>query len=428
MDRIIFIACEILSFVILVGLIVAWLALIAYKRYALGPTAPLHDREWFKDIFRQGLQILNRSRWILIVLLAAAALQFGDSLLQWYIYLKKHPELTERLSSTSTLRTFQSLLMLLRSAIFPGFFRAASQLTSAMTQGLRSSIVLPAFLFSVMLTLLRSQTNDVDNNKDGFNRKTRRLLAILSGFAGISILLMSLWGRAFNEQSFSILWSIYIFLAYYLACLIAWPMAYGLLIPSMDASDRGQAVSITDGLARMEYYFRPMFFFVLIVMVLEVSSHLSLYVHSIVSTSGSGFPVSSLRRLNDILMQILLAMAAFIPIIIAIRRTSFSSAFDTCTELWARHAKNMIAFIIIGAVLLLIPDILLNIFRFIFTSDSGWENRVTGPIVSFLKIPIGALIVSSMVVFCRKIQEPEEELPSHETASGENEIEGDLDG
>ena len=97
MDRIIPMVCEILSAIILVGLIGAWLALIVRKQRALGPMAPLHDREWFKDVFRQGLEILKRSRWILVILFIGTILLAGESFLTNLFFLKKHPELPEQL-------------------------------------------------------------------------------------------------------------------------------------------------------------------------------------------------------------------------------------------------------------------------------------------------------------------------------------------
>jgi hypothetical protein len=88
----------------------------------------------------------------------------------------------------------------------------------------------------------------------------------------------------------------------------------------------------------------------------------------------------------------------------------------------------MAAFIIVGAVLLSIPGILGNIFTYIFEWSGRWESLPSAhnPLVTFLKVAIGAIIVSSMVVFCRKVLQEEDEVSSPEMAGGENEIKGEL--
>jgi hypothetical protein len=403
MDRIIFLACEISSVLILVGLIGAWLVLITRKKRALGPIAPLHDREWFKDIFRQGLEILKQSRWIPAVLFAGVVVSACESQLFSLIYFQKHPEDVEKIPQYFP-KNFEGYLSYLGREIIPKFFDAAGKLDSAMLHVLHSRIFMSFFLIIVMYALLRTGNTDFNNDGKGISKQIRTWLGVLSGLTGLSLFIVSIAIMTIKMGEHPG----WIFIPGPVAYVIAWPMAYALLIPSMDAAGRGQGWTFTTGLAKMEHYFLPMFYFALIMAAVGTAAFLLVYVQSFLSTHYYGGSMSWwVWRLKNILMQILTAMAAFIPVIIAVRQTSFTSAFDTCTKLWARHTKNMTVFIIIGAALLLIPEVLGSSIRHGIPYQ-GWEQRVISFILSLFKVAVGALIVSSMVVFCRKVMEEEE--------------------
>jgi hypothetical protein len=204
--------------------------------------------------------------------------------------------------------------------------------------------------------------------------------------------------------------SFWIYIPAGFAYLLALPFVYALLIPAMDAADRGSAQSFTGALAAMAQHLWPIFGYVLLstgliyIATLPSSAALIFYPYS-------GFVVSILLRVKDALMYALLAMIVFIPVIAVVRRASFASAFDSCIELWARNAKNAVAFVGIGALLLLVPVTLEGrIFR-LFSSFVGWKINTTVLVLSVCKVAAGVFIMSSMVVFYRKIQEAEAATP-----------------
>ena len=102
-------------------------------------------------------------------------------------------------------------------------------------------------------------------------------------------------------------------------------------------------------------------------------------------------------------------MASFIPIIVVVRRTSFLSAFDECTELWARHAKNAAVLVIIGGLLLLLPVSQEGLSYGTIPTFSSWDEALVKLLLLLFKISAGVFIMCSMVVFCRKIHEEEEQ-------------------
>ena len=63
---------HVVSVVLVGGASLAWLALIICKRLNLGRMAPQQSPAWFVDIFKGGLTIIRRSRWLLVIPLAAA--------------------------------------------------------------------------------------------------------------------------------------------------------------------------------------------------------------------------------------------------------------------------------------------------------------------------------------------------------------------
>lgn len=49
------------------GLLALWIALVVRRARALGRSAPFRERTWFVGVFGQGLILIRRCRWLLII-------------------------------------------------------------------------------------------------------------------------------------------------------------------------------------------------------------------------------------------------------------------------------------------------------------------------------------------------------------------------
>jgi hypothetical protein len=397
---------EILSVVLIAGLAAAWLALIVRRYRRLGPMAPLHGPRWFADLFKEGLTIIRRSRWLILVPLAAVVIQSCESLLWGLILSIKEPEALERHPTFET-KTLLELLSGLWRNIIPEYFRAASGIAGAMLHAFRSPATILLFFLLVMSVLLRPRSDGISDSAAGLGGRTRAWLGIFLGLVGFSFFLIPIWGISFKGGDVP-LWA---YIPDPLTYLFAWPFAYALMIPSMDSADRGQAVSFAKGLSNVERHFRPLFCFVVIAMGVSLASTLEMYVGLLLPRHhGRGVFHSYLFwEVEKSLMYLILAMISFVPVIVVIRRASISSAFDSCIELWARHAKNAAMFLAVGGLLLVIPYMLEGRLFYLFPSQWSWESYTAPFLLSIYKVSAGVLIMCSMVAFCRKLHEAEEE-------------------
>lgn len=414
MDGITTSVSQILSSIIIAGLLAAWLALIVRRYRAIGPMAPLQDREWFKDIFRQGLEIIKRSRWILIVPLAAAVVQFCQSAVQAFFYLKEHSRPFGKISPELTLYTFSDVLRDLRYLFTRDFFGALGQLNSAMLNAIHTSVAGLAFLLLISYSMLKSRPEHPDLSGRGFDPRIKRWMIAFLSLATFIYMAIAIWNISLDRTEFQA-WAL---IPMTIAYLMFSAFAYSLFIQSMDAADRGQAVSIGVAFSKMTEFFQPLFLFLLLVMALGIVAYLPSYVY-LTGNSGSFSVRGNLAHLLSLtgeLQSTLLGMIAFVPVIIVVRRKTFSAAFNACAELWARNAKNAVAFVIISALLLLIPAALQIVIDYRFPGHRfnhyfGWANQTIRLISSLYKVTAGTLIMCSMVVFCRRVLELEEPTP-----------------
>lgn len=391
-----------MSAVLIVGAAVAWLAFIIRRRVATGPMTPLQSRDWFLDVFKGGLTIMRRCRWLLIIPLAAAGVQFCESLFWTSLYLNRNPAMAKRFSQREPEQLSEFLKLLIRD--IPGdFLETAGEIDDVMLHVLRSPVVLGAFLLLVMIIVLRSRNNGTGVAVDDSHRRAPKWLGALSGLTGAVFLVIPILQNLLFKNE---MYSSWIYVGVVLAFLIALPFAYALLIPAMDAADRGSALSFTAGLSTMERYFRPLFGYVLVSSAVVQIVLLPSSVHLLLDPYHE-FDLDGLWLVKGALMCTLLAMISFVPVIVVVRRESLASALDGCVELWARHAKNAAVFILIGALLLLIPVMLEGKIYRLFSSHVGWEIKTLQVVLSLCKVAVGVLVMSSMVVFYKKIQESE---------------------
>lgn len=177
MDNIWSTALDLLSVVLIAGILAAWLALIVRRYRVVGQMIPLQDRAWFIGVFREGLGLMKRSRWILLILFLAVCMSAGESWLVNLIGLKKHPDLLEQVSRQRSPGfdhySFQSFLLYLRLTVFPTIFGALGQVNSAMLKSLHSFSVASGFLLFLMIYLPASRSTGGDTPAGGFSVRVR---------------------------------------------------------------------------------------------------------------------------------------------------------------------------------------------------------------------------------------------------------------
>jgi hypothetical protein len=413
-------ASRILSVIFLAGITLTWLTLIVRRSRTLGHVSKLQNAEWFINIFKGGVEIIRRSRWILLLPLAGLVIQFCESLGWLYIRLKNNPEFVERFSQSFP-KPFPSILDNIWRDIIPYLFRAMGGINGVMFHPFRSPLIILAFLSIIMVFLLRTEQDEANAGLGGLSEIERKCLGIFSGLVGVSFSLGATWGVFVRDEGFYYLLAIPGLFTY----LLAWPFGYAIVLRAMGTADRGQPISFRDALSNMERSFRPLFYYIILTTGISIAGYLPMYVESYTSYYGGGS--YAVWQIKQSCMYALLAMISFVPVIVVVQRNSLTPALQGCIDLWARHAKNAAVFLAASGVLLL-PVMLEGRLHWLFASHYSWETQAASLILSVYKVTIGVLIMCSMVVFCRKVLEEEGEASSNEMASGVDEIGDQLHG
>jgi hypothetical protein len=381
-----------------------WLALIVRRSRSLGHVSALHNAKWFIDIFKGGAKVILNCRWILLLPLAALVVQLCESLIWSYVRIKNDPEFVERFSNQPP-EPFLSFLVSLWRDVIPEFFTASGTINGAMLHSFRSPFIILVFLSTIMVLLLKTRPTDTDTHSGDLSEGMRKCLGVFSGLVGISFFMVAICSVIIQNPDFYSWMTIPGPFTYFLA----WPFGYAILLPAMEAADRGQGMSITAAFSNGECHFRLLFYYVVLTTGVLVAGTLPMYVQS----SGPN-PIGSysLWRMKTSFMYALLAMISFVPVIAVMQRNSIASALRSCVDLWARHAKNAPVFLAVSGLLLL-PTMLEGRLQRVFAEPYyGWEMRTALFLLALYKVTIGVLIMSSMVVFYRKVLEEDDEAQS----------------
>ena len=169
---------------------------------------------------------------------------------------------------------------------------------------------------------------------------------------------------------------------------------------------------VREAMSQAVQHFRPLLYFYLIVFVISMVAALPGLMSSRIFTHGSQGEVSrSTISLLTILMipisSVLIAMISFVPAIAVVRRSPFLRAVRHCIDLWAHYPWAAVKFVLFGGLLLTLVGVLQPLFQ--IPSRGGGFVIIAPDIFSFLRVAVGVFIVSSMVVFYRKVQQSQEE-------------------
>jgi hypothetical protein len=390
------------SALLAVVLFVAWLRLIVRKKGEMGRMAPLQGPRWFIDIFRQALALIRRNCWILVIPLVGAFLQHADLSIAILRHLKRYSVTPSNVFAIQPqiIDPFGYAPIVWLPAPVSFLIHSVGTLGNATLYGLRSFPVTTIFLLSTGFLLLRHRPDIQNNIAGGSSAKPGRWLGTVAILVGFFLLLLQILFRTVGlGQDWR--WIMHVSAYSYLPAI---PFAYALLIPAMDFADQGQ-VRLFNAQLLVEEYFRPLFSFMLGVTAINMLELPLLWL-----SLSSGFTTAWFVPYYTItaIQPVIWALASFIPIIIVIRRTSFLSAFDECTKLWAVHGKNAAVLILLCMLLLVIPVSQIALSFGVIAPFPGWNKTASKFLFSLVYVTVGVVIMCSMVVFCRKVFEEEE--------------------
>jgi hypothetical protein len=398
--------------VILSAAILALLGLIIWKHRSIGQLTPLHDRDWFLDTFRQGAEIIRRCPWLLIIPLIGIILRFIEVLPSTHAALQKLPPPSP---TPSFYWTSDGIFLLLRD-VPREFIRAAGDLNTAAISAFQSGIVVLIILLGIAFLLLRSKapSHRIPAAKPTVMR--RRILGVLLLLASLCLYpLLFIWGEELPLAENLSLFVIYAVKATFLY-IIAMAFGGGTLLLMMTAASDKQKLSLIKAFTNVQMYFRPLLLFGLLMAGVAHLAILPAMVSMFSDTLSGGSP-RYLRLMTDGATNLIFALLAFVPVIIVKEHASLSSAFSKSITFWARNTKNAAAFVCISAFLLTVPMFLRGNLR-LFFSHRGWSLQIALSIGALIIAAIGVLIMSSMVVFYKKMQEPEGEISQENSAIG----------
>jgi hypothetical protein len=392
---------QILTLAVIIALFATWLGLIVRQNRLAGPARPLHERQWYLNIYRRGWRNLFRCKWALWLPLLGIFVAVAESKAVNFLILKQHPEyrqLQEQFNSQMGEGGISSFLKALSIALSENFLKSANELTKAVFSSLFSSYFLMAlFLFAAMAILLKPR----GDAEEDLHFRRRNLLAVASGVAGILLFLsFACWHFSTFQRPNSFFW-MFLPTAIFFGFVPAF--AFGACIRAVDAADRGEQKSFQAAISEGSLHFRALFLFFLLTSGLGILSTL-LPLNLLWMLQGDVLWLSAFMRLIDAIKFLFLITVSLIPLLIVVRRLSLRSAFDECISLWAREWKNLLVFFTAGALVLLIPVTLENRVSTVGTSAFFGIGGAAGWVVQVIKIVLGAFLLSSFVVFLKELR------------------------
>lgn len=399
----------ILSMLTLLGALLLWLALIIRRRLGMGSIEPLRRFRWSSDIFGQGLAIICKRSLILILPLVAQAVAFTQAL------VSEHASLTGFLEAVlefpaRLLDMFVPLLLFVFLSL-ASFLSSLFQLYGAMIAPFGSTLVAGICFLGAAAFSLSPRASGGALSLPGLADKKRRFLRFFSGLAGF-ILLSSLIIAAFKFKEKHSYWWLSFLLS--LLTLPVSAFAASTLLVLMKAADRNEELSLTKAISRAAESFRPLLYFGLITVLISSIGALPVYIGSSFFTRSSEFGASRSwiiwpELVNTCGTGILTAMICFIPAIVIVRRVSLRSAANHCIDLWARYPLAAAKFVVFGSLFMTVAVIFQNLLQL---PPSQSENGfIAFPhLFAFPTIAVGVLVMSSMIVFYKKLQDPQGEI------------------
>jgi len=350
---------------------------------------------WFTQIFRRGWEIVGRSPWILWIPLLAVTLLATETRLLSLFYLSKNPEARPQLAFGTTHMSWSGFVSLYQR-LPSEFVKAVGEVTGRMFSGLGSGMVVTLLFFFEGAVVLHFQRKNIVDFPKG---KRSMLLGIISAAAGFFYLIFFPWLVILQPQKAALLLTPFFSLAWVLASAIA----YSILLEGMDMVAGGREVSFVSAATGGIRYLKPLFLFFLISGALSAIT-LFPFVLPIILNSKTGPVFGVPYKMALSLQQILIMMVSFVPLLVVTQNRSFLSAFDSCISLWAVHWKNLAAFVVICASLLLIPYLLTAPVGAFFPPFS-WGKSIIDLLEMLLTTVLGVLVLCSAVVLLKELQE-----------------------
>jgi hypothetical protein len=375
--------------------------------------APKPDFHRTSDIFAQGLAIIRGCWWILAIPLMGQALLFAASLMSGH---------APPINIAGAIRQFPSRfldmfvpLSLFVNLLLHHFFASLLQLYAAMISPFSSQLIAGICLLAAAVVLWNPKLSRSVLPLPDIGERRKRFIGVVSWLGGL-ILLITFVLSFFTKTSHLTKPAIFYWVRYQLLILMALPagaFAGALLLGLMNFAADGEKPSIEQAASRAAENFLPLLYFGITTFVLIhlaclpwiMDSYLSMAGHRS-ALSGSSWWLPEMASLA--VASFFTATISFIPAIAVVRRESFVSAFHHCVDLWACYPWAATRFVLFGVLLLAFLSILEPLFR---APPTGNIVVIAPNFFSFLRIIAGVLIMSSMVVFYKVIQQSEKEVP-----------------
>ena len=396
------IVAHIVVLLVLAGLLALWIVLAVRRGRAMGLSASLRGREWFVTIFSQGLALIRRCPWILLIPLAVELARTDLHITLWHAHVQRHATAF----ANQPLFSSRGLSVLLRrwpQTLWQGLLHALEHLDTAL-----SSSALPmaaAILVSGGLFLLFRALASNTTLRDSPGRGSGWRGGVISGLVCLGLGALLAWCCLLLVRGAAPRRTIWI----PLSILIVIPCAFvqagvaSVLLVLMDGAAHGQKLSLKDGISGAGTHFRPLIFFMLMTSGVAMLHLMPGYVGSMLR-AGGGRVCWWLWILSRSAGKLWLAAVTFAPYIVATRRATLPKALRYCLDLWARHWRNAGVFLGISVLALLFPVILERCASSVF-SYASWFRQLIQLLLSLLRTALCVLIACSTMMFVRAISE-----------------------
>jgi hypothetical protein len=384
------------------GLVPVFALFVVWKRLRTGHVKPTQELEWSRDIFGQGIEVIRRCPWVLVFPLITEVAWFIERIPYRYVKIQDHAPDLEYLIPV-TLRRVPHYLETIHFRLPADFAEAASEIYTAMLS--QEGTLVTFVCLSVTVVILLGHGSPQSDSTSGILKTSKRWFwGVLFGLTSGAVLMSFIQNAERTLQNEP--QTVWLPALVGVSGIFIVSLANAAILLLMDAAADGRELSLAGALSQVKTCSRALILFGLFMVGLTFAGTLPITL--VPTTEFKSRYVAVLWHLGGSAEHVFKAMIAFVPAIVVVRRVQFLPAFKYCVELWARRPRSTAAFVVLSASLLLGPTVLIGHMNTLIYK-SGWTGQLFHFLILSVKTAIGVLIMSSMVVFYKKMQEPEGE-------------------
>jgi len=334
-----------------------------------------------------------RCSWIVLIPAAAELMGLNLQLAYWYAAMGAAPP-PPAMSPSALARFLRELPITLPFSLL----RAAKDMTAALLCG-RTWPVTFLVAAATGLYLLRPVTLPREAGLGGLPARRHARFRAGAGFLCLCVAsaigLVMVW---MCRGSVGVRILLLCGALFTVPCALVQAIVATMLLVFMVAAAEGESLTLAEAGAEVPAHVRSMALFCLLVLGLQHIVHLPTYVQLLWGTpmAKSAWLSYALRAAPDLC---LLAIS-FTPFFIVLQSSSLWDGLNRCARLWARHWRNVVVLVGIGALLLLLPVLCKRYVQWLPPLPGG-VGLVLRVLASLLRIAVSALISCSMLAFCQ---------------------------